>query len=416
MLQHVSRDILKDTWKGTNMNLEDIRYIGTKDFKIDLFEGMFKVSEGMIYNSYLIEDEKIAVLDTVDKEFGREWMEKLQKELQGRRPDYLIVQHMEPDHSANILLFTRTFPEAVIVSSKKAFQMMEQFFGQEIAPKRMVVAEGEELNLGKHCLIFIEAPMVHWPEVIMTYDTFTGALFSADAFGKFGTKDSTEDWLDEARRYYFGIVSKYGIYVQKLLEKAAKLDIKVICPLHGPILDKNIVYYLRKYETWAAYESEIPDILIAYTSVYGNTKEAVEYLEKHLLKKGCRVQCMDLCRCDIFEAVAQAFSCSTLVLATTTYNAGVFPAMRKFIEYLLERNYCKRRVGLIENGSWAITAARLMEEMLKKGKEIEVAENRVRIVSALNEDSKVQLDRLADELHKHYLESINQTDFQEVIQ
>ena len=383
----------------------DIKYIGVNDYAIDLFEGMYQVPHGMSYNSYVILDEKIAIIDTVDAAFTDEWLGKLKKELDGRKPDYLIVQHMEPDHSANILNLLEHYPETVIVASAKAFTMMQNYFGNDFAEKRIVVSDGDELCLGKHKLKFVTALMVHWPEVIMTYDSTDKVLFTADGFGKFGALDANENWTDEARRYYFGIVGKYGVSVQKVLEKIADWDIQMLCPLHGPVLSENIVYYMETYNTWSCYQPEEEGILIAYTSIYGNTKRAVRILADKLKDMGCpKVVLRDLARCDMSEAVAQAFCYSKLVLATTTYNVGIFPFMREFIDWLTERNFSNRTVAFVENGSWMPVAAKLMQEKLEKSKEITFAENSVKILSALNEESLVQLELLANELCKEYLE------------
>lgn len=382
----------------------DIKYIGVNDHKVDLFEGQYVVPNGISYNSYVIFDEKIAVMDTVDAGFTHEWLDNLQNTLQGRRPDYLVVQHMEPDHSANIVNFLKAYPDAVVVSSAKAFAMMGNFFGNDFSDKRIVVGEGDTLSLGKHTLTFVTAPMVHWPEVIVTYDSFDKVLFSADGFGKFGALDKDEPWEDEARRYYIGIVGKYGSQVQSLLKKAAGLEIEKICPLHGPILTENLGYYLGKYNTWSSYAIEEEGIVIAYTSVYGNTKKAVMQLEEKLKAKGCpKVVVYDLARSDISKAVADAFRYSKLVLATTTYNADIFPFMREFIDHLTERNFSNRTVALIENGSWAPMAAKVMKGMLEKSKNITYAENEVKILSSLNEESSAQLEALSEELCKEYL-------------
>lgn len=383
----------------------DIKYIGVNDHVIDLFEGMYAVPNGMTYNSYVILDEKIAVMDTVDAAFADEWMGKLKQVLAGRKPDYLIVQHMEPDHSANIVEFLAAYPEASVVASAKAFGMMKNYFGRDFEENGMVVTDGDKLCLGKHILTFVTALMVHWPEVIMTYDCYDRVLFSADAFGKFGAWDVTEEWADEARRYYFGIVGKYGASVQKLLGKIADMDIQKICSLHGPVLSEDIAYYVEKYDTWSAYLPEEDGILIAYTSVYGNTKKAVRILADRLRDMGCpKVVLKDLARCDMSEAVAEAFRYSKLVLATTTYNVGIFPFMREFIDWLTERNFSNRMVGFIENGSWMPVATKLMQERLEKCKDIFFTENSVKIVSSLNEESLVQLELLANELCKEYLE------------
>lgn len=379
----------------------DIKYIGVNDRKIDLFEGQYIVPNGMAYNSYVITDEKTAIFDTVDASFTDEWFGNIESVLGDKAPDYLIVQHMEPDHSANILNFTKKYPEAVIVASAKAFAMMKNFFGTEFEDKRIVAGEGDELSLGKHNLKFITAPMVHWPEVIVTYDSTDKVLFSADAFGKFGTTDTDEDWACEARRYYIGIVGKYGAQVQTLLKKAAVLDIQTICPLHGPVLNENLGYYIGLYNIWSSYAVETEGVVIAYTSVYGNTKQAVMELEKKLRAKGCpKVAVNDLARCDMAEAVEDAFRYGKLVLATTTYNADIFPFMRELIEHLTERNFSNRTVGLIENGSWAPTAAKVMRGMLEKSKNLTFTETTVKITSALNDESTAQLDKLAEELCK----------------
>ena len=350
---------------------EDIRYIGVNDHDVDLFEGQYTVENGMSYNSYVILDEKVAVMDTVDAHFGVEWLQNLETELNGRRPDYLVVQHMEPDHSANIAVFMETYPEAQIVSSAKAFVMMQQFFGTDFPERKVVVGEGSTLKLGRHTLTFVTAPMVHWPEVIVTYDSTDKVLFSADGFGKFGALDVEEDWADEARRYYIGIVGKYGAQVQALLKKAAALDIAIICPLHGPVLNENLGYYLDKYNTWSSYAVEDEGVVIAYTSVYGHTKEAVEELAEKLNQRGCpNVVVADLARCDMAEVVADAFRYSKLVLATTTYNATIFPHMQNFIDHLTARNYQSRTVGMIENGAWAPMAAKVMKKMLETSKNL----------------------------------------------
>ena len=387
------------------MNItKDIAYIGVNDRKVDLFEGQYVVPNGMAYNSYVILDEKIAVMDTVDANFTHEWLDNLQNALGGRKPDYLVVQHMEPDHSANIVSFTKAYPNAKIVSSSKAFVMMKNFFGTDFADKQVVVGEGSTLELGRHTLTFVTAPMVHWPEVIVTYDSTDKVLFSADGFGKFGALDADEDWACEARRYYIGIVGKYGAQVQALLKKAAGLDIEIICPLHGPVLTENLGYYLNLYNTWSSYQPEEEGIVIAYTSVYGNTKKAVLQLADKLRANGCpKVVVNDLARCDMAEAVEDAFRYSKLVLATTTYNAGIFPFMREFIDHLTERNFSNRTVGFIENGSWAPLAAKVMRGMLEDSKNITFTENNVKIMSALNETSSEQLDALAKELCREYI-------------
>ena len=383
---------------------KDIKYIGVNDHKVDLFEGQYIVPNGMAYNSYVILDEKIAVMDTVDANFTHEWMDNLQNALAGRKPDYLIVQHMEPDHSANIVQFIKAYPETRIVSSQKAFQMMKNFFGTDFADKQIVIDDGDSLTLGKHILNFVSAPMVHWPEVMVTYDSTDKVLFSADGFGKFGALDVDEDWACEARRYYIGIVGKYGVQVQNLLKKAANLDIQIICPLHGPVLTENLGYYLNLYNTWSSYQPEEEGIVIAYTSVYGNTKKAVKLLAEKLKANGCpKVVLNDLARCDMAEAVEDAFRYSKLVLATTTYNSEIFPFMREFINHLTERNFRSRTVAFIENGSWAPTAAKIMKGMFEKSKNITFAENTVRIISALNEESSEALEALSQELCKEYI-------------
>ena len=377
----------------------DIKYIGINDHQIDLFEGQYVVPNGMAYNSYVILDEKVAVMDTVDQNFTGEWLEKLEQALEGRKPDYLVVHHMEPDHSANIDIFLQTYPEAVVVASAKAFAMMKQFFGTDYAQRRIVVGEGAKLELGKHTLTFITAPMIHWPEVIMSYDSCDKVLFSADAFGKFGALDVEEDWACEARRYYIGIVGKYGAPVQTLLKKAAGLDIQTICPLHGPVLSEDLGYYLNLYNIWSSYGVESEGVVIAYTSIYGHTKAAVELLAQKLEEKGCpKVVVNDLARCDMAEAVEDAFRYGKLVLATTTYNGDIFPHMKQFIDHLTERGFCKRTVGLMENGSWAPTAARVMTKMLEGSKELTFTATTVKILSALNEDSRAQVEALAAEL------------------
>ena len=380
----------------------DIRYIGVNDHEVDLFEGQYIVPNGMAYNSYVILDEKIAVMDTVDKNFGQEWLGNLQSVLDGRAPDYLIVQHMEPDHSANIANFMSTYSNATVVASSKAFTMMKQFFGTDYADRRVVVGEGDTLCLGKHTLTFVTAPMVHWPEVIVTYDSLDKVLFSADGFGKFGALDAQEDWACEARRYYIGIVGKYGAQVQALLKKAAGLDISIICPLHGPVLTENLGYYINLYDIWSSYRPESEGVLIAYTSVYGHTKEAVELLAQELEALGCpKVEVSDLARCDMAEAVEDAFRYDRLVLATTTYNGDIFPYMKEFIHHLTERTYRNRTVGLIENGSWAPTAAKVMSKMLEGSKDLTFTENTVKIFSALNDESRAQIKALAKELCKN---------------
>ena len=399
------------------MNItKDIKYIGVNDHKIDLFEGQYIVPNGMAYNSYAIIDKKIAIMDTVDAAFTHEWLDNIQNALGTRKPDYLVVQHMEPDHSANIANFLAAYPEATVVSSAKAFVMMNNFFGTDYADRRIVVGEGDVLDLGEHKLTFVTAPMVHWPEVIVTYDSTDKVLFSADGFGKFGALDVEEEWACEARRYYIGIVGKYGTQVQALLKKAAGLDISIICPLHGPVLTENLGYYLNLYNTWSSYQPEDEGIVIAYTSVYGNTKKAVLALADKLRAKGCpKVVVNDLARCDMAEAVEDAFRYSKLVLATTTYNADIFPFMRTFIDHLTERNYSNREVAFIENGSWAPMATKTMKGMLEKSKNLTYAENTAKILSALNEESSAQLEALANELCREYLamqddDSVNKND------
>ena len=380
---------------------EDIRYIGVNDHQVDLFEGQFEVPLGMAYNSYVIMDEKIAVMDTVDQHFGEEWLANLKNALDGRTPDYLIIQHMEPDHSANITGFLAAYPDTVVVGNAKTFAMMEQFYELPVSMKREVVANGGTLSLGKHELTFVFAPMVHWPEVMVTYDSTDKVLFSADAFGKFGANDveDPEGWACEARRYYFGIVGKYGAQAQTLLKKAAGLDIQIICPLHGPVLSDDLGYYLGLYDTWSSYRPETEGVFVAYTSVYGNTKKAAEQLAELLREKGCpKVSIADLARDDIYECVEDGFRYSRMVLATTTYNAEMFPTMREFISHLTERGYQNRTIGLIENGTWAPTAAKCMKAMFEKSKNITFAENTVTIKSALNAESRAQLEALADEL------------------
>ncbi len=389
---------------------DTVFYIGVNDHNIDLFEGQYDVPNGMAYNSYLIMDQKIAVFDTVDVHFKHEWLDNLENALSGRKPDYLIVQHMEPDHSANIMTFASQYPNAKIVASSKAFTMMQNFFGKDFADNRIVVGEGDTLELGEHTLNFVTAPMVHWPEVLMTYDAKDKILFSADGFGKFGALDVEEDWACEARRYYFGIVGKYGAQVQAVLKKAAKLDIQRICPLHGPVLSENLGYYLGLYQTWSSYGVESEGVMIAYTSVYGNTKRAVEYLAEKLKSKGCpKVVVCDLAREDMAEAVEDAFRYGKLVIASTTYNADVFPFMRTFLEHLEERGYKKRTVGVIENGSWAPMAAKVMKGILEPCKDIRWTKTGVRIMSAMNDDNKRELDALADELCEDYVQQNSET-------
>lgn len=383
---------------------EDIKYVGVNDHKVDLFEGQYVVPNGMAYNSYVILDEKVAVMDTVDKNFTHEWLDNIQHTLQGRKPDYLVVQHMEPDHAANVANFLQTYPDATVVSSAKAFVMMKNFFGDDYASRRIVVGEGDTLALGKHTLAFVTAPMVHWPEVIVTYDVCDKVLFSADGFGKFGALDVEEDWTDEARRYFIGIVGKYGPQVQALLKKAATLDIQTICPLHGPVLKENLGKYLNLYDIWSSYRVESEGIVVAYTSVYGHTKEAVELLVQQLKAKGCpKVVVYDLARCDMAAAVSDAFRYGKLVLATTTYNADVYPFMKEYIHHLTERNFQNRTVALLENGSWAPLAAKTMRKMLEESKNLTFTDTTVRILSALNEESRGKINALAEELCKDYL-------------
>ncbi len=383
---------------------EDIRYLGVNDHQVDLFEGQYVVPNGMAYNSYAIMDEKIAIMDTVDQNFTHQWLDNIQTVLAGRQPDYLVIQHMEPDHSANIANFLKVYPEATVVSSAKAFVMMGQFFGDDYADRRLVVAEGDTLCLGKHTLAFVAAPMVHWPEVIVTYDTCDKVLFSADGFGKFGALDVQEEWDCEARRYYIGIVGKYGKQVQALLKKAATLDIQIICPLHGPVLTENLGHYLNLYDIWSSYRVESEGIVVAYTSVYGHTKAAVELLVQKLQEKGCpKIALHDLARTDMAEAVEDAFRYGKLVLATTTYNADVFPHMKEFIHHLTDRDYQNRTVALMENGSWAPLAAKSMRKLLEGSKNLTFTDTTVRILSALSSESKQQIEDLANELCKDYL-------------
>ena len=382
----------------------DIRYVGVNDHQVDLFEGQYVVPNGMSYNSYVIMDEKIAVMDTVDRNFTHEWLDKIQKVLEGCKPDYMVVQHMEMDHAANVANFLKVYPDAVVVSSAKAFGMMKNFFGDDYADRRIVVGEGSTLTLGKHTLTFVTAPMVHWPEVIVSYDSYDKVLFAADGFGKFGALDAKEDWADEARRYYIGIVGKYGPQVQALLKKAAGLDIAKICPLHGPVLTENLGYYLNLYDIWSSYRVESEGIVVAYTSVYGNTKAAVELLVQKLQAKGCpKVIVHDLARCDMAQAVADAFRYGKLVLATTTYNADVFPFMKEFIHHLTERNFQNRTVALMENGSWAPLAAKVMCQMFECSKNLTFTDTTVRILSSMNDESKAQIEALAQELCMDYL-------------
>ena len=378
------------------MITNDIRYVGVQDHDIDLFEGQYVVPNGMAYNSYLIMDEKIAVMDAVDQNFVDQWLDNIRQVLGGKAPDYLVVHHMEPDHSAGIAAFMNTYPEAVVVSSRMAFVMMKNYFGTDYADRRVMVSEGSQLELGKHTLTFVAAPMVHWPEVMVSYDSCDKVLFSADGFGKFGALDADEDWACEARRYYIGIVGKYGEQVQQLLKKAAGLDISIICPLHGPVLKENLGYYINLYDTWSSYRPENKGVLIAYTSVYGHTKEAVEALAEELTKRGCeKVSVTDLARDDMAEAVEDAFRYDRLVLATTTYNGDIFPFMKEFIHHLTERNYQNRTVGFIENGSWAPQAAKVMERLLSESKNLTILEPKVKLQCALSDSTREQLAQLA---------------------
>ena len=389
---------------------QDVKYVGVNDHDVDLFEGQYVVPNGMAYNSYVILDKKIAVMDTVDRRFTHEWLDNIQNVLNGKKPDYLVIQHMEPDHSANILNFVKAYPNVTVVSSQKAFLMMRNFFGTEFENNRIVVAEGSTLELGEHTLHFVGAPMVHWPEVIMTYDSKDKILFSADGFGKFGALDAEEDWACEARRYYIGIVGKYGAQVQSVLKKASTLDIATICPLHGPILNENLGYYINLYDTWSSYGVESEGIVIAYTSVYGNTKAVVELLAEKLRARGCpKVLLNDLARCDMAEAVEDAFRYGKLILATTTYNAGIFPFMHTFIHHLIERNYQNRMIGFIENGSWAPMATKVMKGMFEGSKNLTYANTEISIRSALNDQNKQQLDLLADEFCREYVAQDAQT-------
>ena len=388
----------------------DVKYVGVNHHEIDLFEGEYDVKNGMSYNSYVILDEKTAVMDTVDARFTHQWLDNIQNTMGDRPVNYLIVQHMEPDHSANIANFMNIYKEAKIVATQKAFTMMQQFFGTDYEDRRIIVGEGDTLCLGSHTLTFVLAPMVHWPEVMVTYDSRDKILFSADGFGKFGALDAEEEWKEEARRYYIGIVGKYGVQVQNLLKKAAGLDIQRICPLHGPVLKENLGYYLNLYQTWSSYTPEEEGIVIAYTSVYGHTKKAVEMLEDRLRKKGCpSVEVYDLARCDMAEAVAAAFKYNKLVLATTTYNADIFPFMREYVDHLTERNFQGRTIGLMENGSWAPMAAKIMTQMLSGCKNLTFAQNVVRIKSAVSEESSQQLEKLAEELCHEYVEQNSST-------
>ena len=383
---------------------DSIIYAGVNDHSVDLFEGQYRVPAGMSYNSYVILDKKVAVMDTVDAHFTHEWLDNIQKILGAKKPDYLVVQHMEPDHSANIMNFKKVYPDAVVVSSQKAFSMMKHFFGTEFEDNRIVVHEGSELSLGEHTLHFVAAPMVHWPEVIMTYESTDKVLFSADGFGKFGALDVEQPWLDEARRYYIGIVGKYGAQVQAVLKKAATLDIKTICPLHGPVLSDNLGYYLDAYNTWSSYGVESDGIAVFYTSVYGHTKKAVDLLVDKLNANGCpKTEVFDLARCDMSEATAAAFRYGKIILATTTYNADVFPFMKEFINHLTERNFCNRTVGFIENGSWAPQATSVMHAMLSQCKGLTFAVHNVRIISALDADSSAAVEQLAQEMCREYI-------------
>ena len=383
---------------------ESIRYVGVNDHQVDLFEGQYVVPNGMSYNSYVILDEKVAVMDTVDINFTHEWLDNVANVLNGRKPDYLVVQHMEPDHAANIQNFVNTYPDTVVVSTEKAFAMMDNFFDMDIENRKLVAENGGSLSLGKHVLNFVYAPMVHWPEVMVTYESTEKVLFSADGFGKFGALDVEEDWDDESRRYFIGIVGKYGAQVQALLKAASGLDISIICPLHGPILTENLGHYLEKYNIWSSYAVEEEGIMIAYTSVYGHTKKAVEILAEKLKTKGCpKVVVYDLARDDMSKAVADAFRYGKLVLATTTYNAGIFPFMRDFIDHLTERNFQNRTIGLIENGSWSPLAAKVMRSMFADSKKITWLNNNVRIMSAVKSETKDQLEAMADELCREYI-------------
>lgn len=389
-----NRNSKEKTMKISN----DILYVGVNDHEIDLFEGQYVVPNGMAYNSYLIVDEKVAVMDSVDKGFTAEWLDNIDKALDGKAPDYLIVQHMEPDHSGSVVAFMDKYPNATIVSNSKSFVMMKQFFGTEFSDRRMAVGEGDTLTLGAHTLTFVTAPMVHWPEVIVTYDNKDKVLFSADAFGKFGALDVEEDWACEARRYYFGIVGKYGVQVQGLLKKASALDIQTICPLHGPVLSENLEYHLNLYNLWSSFGVEAEGVFIAYTSVYGNTKKAVELLADKLKELGCpKVSTCDLAREDMAEAVEDAFKYGKLILATTTYNGDIFPFMRTFIDALTERGYQNRQIGFMENGTWAPMATKIMKGMLEGGKNLTFAESNVKIRSAVNETNLAEIEALAKE-------------------
>lgn len=378
---------------------KSIKYVGVNDHSTDLFEGQYIVPNGMAYNSYVIIDEKIAVMDSVDAGFRDEWLDNVKTALDGRKPDYLVIQHMEPDHSANIAAFTETYPDAAVVATDKAFTMMNKFFGTDYSDRRIVVNDGDSLSLGEHILTFFTAPMVHWPEVIMTYDSFSKVLFSADAFGKFGALDVQEDWACEARRYYFGIVGKYGVQVQAVFKKISSLDIQAIYPLHGPILSENLGYYLNLYNIWSSYGVESEGVLICYTSVYGNTKRAVEVLEAELKALGCpKVAVNDLARCDMAEAVEDAFRYGKIILATTTYNGDIFPFMREFINELTERGYRNRKIGIIENGSWGPIAARIIKRMLENSKDLTFTDTTVTIHSAVNDETVEKIKLLAKEI------------------
>lgn len=377
---------------------KDIKYVGVNDHKVELFEGQYKVPNGMAYNSYVIVDEKIAVMDTVDKNFTDEWLDNIAKVLGGKTPDYLVIHHMEPDHSASINAFTAKYPSAAVVSSVKAFTMMQNFYGNDFAANRVVIKEGDVLELGAHKLTFVAAPMVHWPEVMVSYESTDKVLFSADGFGKFGANDVSEDWDAESRRYYIGIVGKYGAQVQALLKKAAGLDISIICPLHGPVLKEDLGHYINLYDIWSSYKTEKEGVFIAYASIYGHTKEGAELLAEKIKEKGSSVVCMDLARCDMAEAVANAFAYGKIVLASPTYNADIFPFMKDFINHLTERNFQNKTVAFMENGSWAASATKVMSKMLENSKNITYAQNCVKITSALSDESRAQIDALAAEL------------------
>ena len=382
------------------MITNDIKYIGVNDHEIDLFEGQYRVPHGMAYNSYIIIDEKIAVMDSVDIRFANLWIENIKRASGGRIPDYLVIHHMEPDHSSSIMRFVMEFPDARLVASAKAFAMMQGFFGEDFFDRRIIIGEGDMLDLGRHKLSFVAAPMVHWPEVMMSYDSLDKALFSADGFGKFGALDFNDDWVDEARRYYFCIVGKYGAQVQALLTKLGGLDIKLICPLHGPVLKDDFDYYIGLYDTWSSYRAEKNGVCIAYTSVYGNTRAAVDMLCEELRSRDVKTVVYDLARCDIHKVVEDAFVYEKLVLATTTYNGDIFPFMKEFIDHLTERNYRSRTVAFIENGSWAPIAIKIMKNMLMKSKDLTFLETEVRITSALNDGSREQIKALAREMAK----------------